>query len=135
MLFGMPNNVVHFDVSADDLQRARLFYERVFGWKFHAWGPPDFFLIRSGPKSDPGIHGALTKRHDPAERASGFECTISVKDIDACAAAIEANGGKIVLPKMEIHGVGRIIQFHDTEGNVVSAMEYDGDPNLLPGID
>jgi predicted enzyme related to lactoylglutathione lyase len=135
MLLVMPNNVVHFDISADDLARARRFYERVFGWKFHAWGPPDFFLIRSGTKKDPGIHGALTHRHTSADGPIGFECTIAVEDIDACAKAIEANGGKVVFPKTEIHGVGRIIQFHDTEGNVVSAMQYDGDPNLLPGID
>jgi uncharacterized protein len=133
----MPNNVVHFDIHADDLARARRFYERVFGWKFHAWGPPDFFLIRTGTKKDPGIHGALTRRHEPVigRGVVGFECTISVVDIDATAAAIEANGGKIVLRKTEIHGVGRIIQFHDTEGNIVAAMQYDEDPNRLPGID
>ena len=37
----MPNNVVHFAVHADDLPRARRFYEAVFGWRFEPWGPPD----------------------------------------------------------------------------------------------
>jgi len=109
----MANNVVHFDIHADDLSRARRFYERVFGWRFRAWGPPDFLLIQTGPDSEPGIHGALTRRHDPVTGRGmiGFECTISVDAIDATAAAIEANGGKISLPKTVIATVGTLIQF------------------------
>ena len=123
----MPNHVSHFDILADDLPRARRFYERVFGWAFRAWGPPDFFLIQTGPDSDPGIQGALSRRHDPVTGRGtlGFVCTISVDDIDATAAAIEAHGGKITLPRTVIATVGTLIQFDDTEGNVVCAMKYD----------
>ena len=39
----MPNNVAPFAIHADDLPRARQFYERAFGWHFEPWGPPDFF--------------------------------------------------------------------------------------------
>jgi predicted enzyme related to lactoylglutathione lyase len=120
-------NVSHFDVHADNLPRARSFYENVFEWKFNAWGPPDFFLIATGKEDDPGIHGALTKRREVAEDKPmfGYECTISVANVDETAAAIEANGGKVTMPKMCINGVGWIIQFLDTEGNIVCAMQYD----------
>jgi predicted enzyme related to lactoylglutathione lyase len=123
----MPNNVCHFDIHADDLARARRFYERVFGWQFRAWGPPDFFLIQTGPDSDPGVQGALTRRHEPVagQGLIGFECTISVEDIDATAAAIEANGGKVVQPRTVIATVGTLVRFHDTEANVACAMQYD----------
>ena len=120
-------NVSHFDVHADDLPRARRFYETVFEWKFNPWGPPDFFLIATGKEDDPGIHGALTKRrtHVEGKPMFGYECTISVANVDETAAAIEANGGQVTLPKTCINGVGWIIQFLDTEGNVVCAMQYD----------
>ena len=120
-------NVSHFDVQADDLSRARHFYETVFEWKFNPWGPPDFFLIATGKEDDPGIHGALTKRrtHVEGKPMFGYECTISVANVDETAAAIEANGGQVTLPKTCINGVGWIIQFLDTEGNVVCAMQYD----------
>ena len=120
-------NVSHFDVHADDIARARRFYETVFGWKFNAWGPPDFYLIATGNEEDPGIHGALTKRreHVPGRPMFGYECTISVANVDETAAEIEANGGKLILPKTCINGVGWIIQFLDTEGNIVGAMQYD----------
>jgi uncharacterized protein len=55
----------------------------------------------------------------------GYECTISVANVDETAAAIETNGGQVILPKTCINGVGWIIQFLDTEGNVVCAMQYD----------
>lgn len=122
----MANNIAHFDVAADDVERARRFYERVFGWRFEAWGPPDFYMIRTGTDADPGIHGSLSKR---LARVSGngrtaFECTIAVQDLAAIKAAIAANGGRILLDEYEIVGVGRLIRFADSEGNEACAMHY-----------
>ena len=124
----MPtHNIAHFDVPADDVERARRFYERVFGWRFEAWGPPDFYLIRTGTASEPGIHGSLSQRAAPAAPGErrGYECTISVRELGAIKAAVVANGGKILLDEHEIVGVGRMIRFEDTEGNSVCAMHYE----------
>ncbi len=127
----MPNNIAHFAINAADLNQARHFYENVFGWTFRPWGPPDFFQIETGdkanPQANPGIMGALQKRREivAGERMTGFECTISVTSVDAAIAAIEANGGKIVMPKVAIPGVGRLIFFKDPDGNIASAMGYD----------
>jgi uncharacterized protein len=121
----MPNNVAHFHFEADDLGRARRFYETVFGWRFRAWGPPEYFLIATGDDERPGIHGSLGRR--PRGRPAGdggFECTISVGDVDAIAKAVSAAGGEITIPRNVIHGVGEHIQFRDTEGNVVAAVRY-----------
>jgi predicted enzyme related to lactoylglutathione lyase len=122
----MANNIAHFDIAADDIERARRFYERVFGWRFEAWGPPDFYLIHTGPDADPGIHGSLSKRMEPAAGRAriGYECTISVDDLAAIKAAIVANGGRIVFDEYEIVGVGRMIRFADSEGNIACAMRY-----------
>ncbi len=123
----MPNNVVHFAIHADDIPRARRFYESVFGWRFEAWGPPDFFLIETGSESDPGIRGALQKRRDSVEGKGviGFECTVGVESVEKVAAEIDANGGRVTTPKITIPSVGWLVQFEDTEGNVVCAMQYD----------
>ena len=121
----MPGNVVFFAVHADDLPRAQRFYERVFGWKFKPWGPPGFYLIETGEKDAPGIPGALQKRHEvvAGQRMNGYECTLSVADIDAAASAVVANGGKILMSKCEIPTVGWIIKFQDPEGNVLCAKQ------------
>jgi len=120
------HNIAHFDVAADDVERARRFYERVFGWRFEAWGPPDFYLIHTGPAGDPGIHGSVSKRREPLSGPGrrGYECTIAVADLRAIKDAILANGGKVLLDEHEIVGVGRLIRFEDSEGNVVCAMHY-----------
>jgi predicted enzyme related to lactoylglutathione lyase len=120
------NNLSFFAVHADDVGRAQRFYEKAFGWKFEPWGPPDFNLISTGTKSDPGIGGALHKRHElvPGQRTIGYECSISVADIDAAAKAIVRAGGTILLEKFEIPTVGWLIKFRDTEGNVAGAVQY-----------
>jgi predicted enzyme related to lactoylglutathione lyase len=123
----MPNNVKHFSINADDVPRAKRFYEKAFGWQFTPWGPPGFYLIRTGTDKDPGLHGALQERREivKGKPMFGFECSIGVDSIDETIAAIEANGGKIVMPKFEIPTVGTLVFFEDTEGTVVGAMQYE----------
>jgi predicted enzyme related to lactoylglutathione lyase len=121
----MPSNLGFFAVHADNLDRARGFYEKVFGWKFQPWGPPGFFLIQTGDQKDPGVPGALQKRHEvaPGQTINGYECTIDVEDLDAVSAMIENHGGKIVMPKCEIPTVGWLIKIQDSEGNLVCVKQ------------
>jgi predicted enzyme related to lactoylglutathione lyase len=123
----MPNNLKSFGITADDVTRARRFYEHVFGWRFEPWGPPDFYLIHTGDEQDPGVQGLLHKRRDPVNGTgmTGFECTIGVESIDPIIVAIEAAGGRITMAKFHIPGVGTGVYFNDTEGNFVGAMQYD----------
>ncbi len=125
----MPTNISHFAVQADEVERARTFYEDAFGWTFAQWGPPDFYQIRTGTDDDPGVRGALERRHNPAGDAplQAYVCTISVDDVDAAAKGIKAAGGKIVYPKYHIPNVGWLVQFVDTEGNVATAMQYEAE--------
>ena len=118
----MANHVNHFAIHADDVERARAFYEACFGWTFTAWGPPEFYLIEGA-----GIRGALQRRRTPVtgDGMIGFECTIGVDDVDATAAAVEEHGGKVVMQKMQIPSVGWLIHFQDTEGNLAGAMKYE----------
>lgn len=120
----VAKNIAHFDVHADNVARARKFYERVFEWRFTPWGPPDFFMIATGSESDPGIHGAVHDRPKDGHRLAGFECTIAVDDVDAIAKLVEQEGGRVIVPKMVIPTVGELIQFSDTEGNIACAMRY-----------
>ncbi len=60
----MPNNLQHFSINADNVERAKTFYEQTFGWQFTAWGPPNFYLIKTGTDEDPGVHGALQRRRE-----------------------------------------------------------------------
>lgn len=124
----MANSVVHFEIFASDVGRARKFYERVFGWNFEAGGPPDFYFITIGSGDDPGLkQGLMAKRMGgPAVQGSlnSFRSTISVRSIYDSMAAIQAAGGAIRGSMAEIPDVGRVAEFIDTEGNVACIMEY-----------
>src|SRR6185295_15669993 len=100
----MAGNVKHFAINADDIGRARRFYEKVFGWQFEPWGPPDFFQIVTGTPQDPGVRGALQRRRElvPGQRTIAFECTIGVDDVDKVAAAVRASGGRVLMDKTTI---------------------------------
>ncbi len=128
----MPNNLAAFAIHVDDVQRARRFYEAIFGWTFEPWGPPDFYLIHTGDERSPGVQGLMHKRMTPRAQGDGpncFECTISVDDVDAIAAAVKKHGGKVTMEKSKIPTVGEVIYFDDPDGNRVGAMKYETPPH------
>jgi predicted enzyme related to lactoylglutathione lyase len=123
----MPNNLRHFAIECDDVERARAFYEKVFGWRIQPWGPPGFYQIFTGTAEAPGVLGALQGRRHASTGGGihGFECTFGVDSLPPIIAAVEANGGAIDMSEYRIEGVGNLIYFIDTEGNRVGAMKYD----------
>jgi uncharacterized protein len=120
----MPAIFRHFAINADDVQRARRFYEQVFGWTFEAPGPPDFYQIKNAGQH---LVGALQARRElkPGAKMAGYEATMGVEDVKATIAVIEANGGKILMQPYRIEGVGELAFFEDTEGNFVGIMQYE----------
>lgn len=119
------NRIVHFDIYADDPQRAVKFYGDVFGWKASKWeGPMEYWLVTTGPEGTAGIDGGIGRRDDPADRTVN---TIDVASVDEFAAKVTAAGGKVIAPKMAIPGVGWFALCLDTEGNKFGLME--NDPN------
>ena len=124
----MTSFIAHFAVQADDLERARRFYETVFGWRFEPWGPPGYFKVLTGTSRVAGItEGGLSRRPTPAAgeaRVNAYRCSISVASLDETRRAIEAQGGRVVSPVVELPEVGKVIEFEDPEGNVVAAVEY-----------
>jgi uncharacterized protein len=122
------SQVAHFAINADDVNRALRFYEKVFGWKFQAYGPPGFYMVdEQSANATVGLRGSLQKRREIVAGVPmrGFECTISVDDIEAAAAAVEKHGGKIAMPICTLAGIGRLLFFQDPEGNIAGAMQYD----------
>ena len=123
----MANSVVHFEIFASDVERARKFYERVFGWSFEVGGGPDFYLIVTGPATDPGLRlGLIAKRRGPAAQGAlnAFRCTITVRSITESMAAIEAAGGKLRSPVVDIPHVGKVVEIADTEDNVACILQF-----------
>ena len=119
------SRVVHFEVPADNPERAIKFYESVFGWRIEKWdGPIEYWLIMTGPEDQPGIDGGLAPRED---LATGIENFIDVKDLDTSLEAVTDQGGEITRPRMTVPGVGWVAYIKDTEGNIFALMQRDSD--------
>ena len=114
---------VHFEIPAENPQRAIDFYSKLFGWKFSKWdGPMDYWIINTGEESEPGINGGLMPRRDPNQPCVN---TIGVANLDESIAAALAGGGVIAVPKMPIPGVGWLAYCKDTEGHIFGMMQSD----------
>lgn len=118
----MPAQFRHFAIHADDVDRARSFYEATFGWNFTPWGPPGFYQTHNAGE---GVMGALQQRQDWGDkRMHSFMPTLGVDDIAATLATVEANGGRVLMKPYRIDGVGDIGYFEDPEGNICGIAQY-----------
>jgi len=115
--------VVHFELAADDPERAIQFYQNVFGWQIQKWeGPQDYWLATTGEQGTPGIDGAIMRRNPNMPAVVN---TIGVASLDEALAKLTANGGTIVEPKMTIPHVGYLAYCKDTEGNFFGIIQND----------
>ena len=119
----MPT-IVHFDIAADNPDRAKRFYEGLFDWKIKAPpGFPDYYLVETkGLDNEEGTGGGLAKREDPGQRITTY---IGVGSIDEYTPKVEKLGGKIIQPKMAVPGWGYIAMCLDTENNVFGLWQDD----------
>lgn len=134
------NRVVHFEIHADDPDRAQKFYESVFGWKFQQMGEDlgNYRIIVTGPGPDEiaegkvtmenvGINGGMMKRNakKPPEGNSpmSFVNIVGVKDIDVVIKKLVAAGATEHMAKMDVPGVGKLAYYADTEGNLFGVIQ------------
>ena len=123
----MANRVVHFDIYADNVERAIAFYQKVFGWTIQKVDGMDYWLIKTG-EGEPGIDGGLGQRTSPTNGdipQFGYTCTVDVEDVNAAFEAALAAGGAEVHKPGPIPGVGYIAYVRDTEGNHLGLMQSD----------
>jgi predicted enzyme related to lactoylglutathione lyase len=119
--------VVHFEIPADNLARAKKFYNTVFGWELNEFPEMEYTMVKTVqtdengmPKEAGAINGGMLERQEPVKAPV---ITISVDNIDQATATIEKNGGKIVRPKMPVGDMGFAAYFRDTEGNVIGLWQ------------
>lgn len=119
--------VVHFEIPADDLGRAKEFYGSVFDWQMQDMEGLDYTSVTTVPvddqqiPSEPGaINGGLFPR---TEELAVPVLTVDVDSIDEALKSVEAAGGSVVRSRTEIPGMGAYAYLRDSEGNVVGLWE------------
>jgi uncharacterized protein len=126
----MPT-IVHFEIPADDVERSRKFYTDLFGWKIERWpgtngagGSPttEYWIVTTidekGNKASVG--GGMMKRQNSQQQITNF---IDVTSVLEYSSKIEKLGGRIVVPKTAVPGMGYFALCNDTENNSFGIWE------------
>ena len=126
------SRVVHFEIQADYVERAKMFYAAAFDWSFEDYGQftdTPYWGIVTGPEDEPGVNGGLLQRPAPApavaQGTNAFVCTVGVGDYDETQRRILDAGGQVALPKMALGGMAWQGYYLDTEGNTFGINQPD----------
>jgi predicted enzyme related to lactoylglutathione lyase len=126
------SRLVHFEIYSENPERAAAFYGGLFGWTFTKWsGPMDYWLIATGPDTQPGINGGMLVRRGPGpvegQAVNAFVCTIGVGDLDATLAKLADLGGSVAVPRMAVPQVGYLAYAKDPDQNIFGILQPDMD--------
>jgi predicted enzyme related to lactoylglutathione lyase len=123
--YGTMANIAYFQVPADDIGRARKFYQSLLGWRIE----PDTThenqslqwqnIITGEPEEGAMNKGGLYKRMGPGPIMN----FVILRDFDRVLSRVEKLGGKIVMPKNAIKSVGLVAVIQDTEGNIIGLLK------------
>ena len=132
MVILLDHTIVHFEIPANDIEKLKKFYVDLFGWTMEKYpGPTTYYLVGTVPVDEktmmpirPGVNGGLYDRKDASMPEMAKQTNyISVESVEEYSKKIEALGGKIVVPKMEIPGIGWWALALDPEGNHFGILE------------
>ena len=121
------DKVVHFEIPADDVERAKEFYKKVFDWKMESFPDMEYTMIQTTavdekhmPTELGAINGGMMKRQDPVKSPV---ITIAVQNIEETMKNVIKMGGELVRGKMQVGDMGYAAYFKDTEGNIIGLWQ------------
>ena len=123
----MPT-IVHFEIPTDDIERSKKFYSDLFGWKIERWPGPvsrdmEYWMITTtDEKGNKALGGGMMKRMHPEHQIINY---IDVKSVDEYSSKVQKIGGKVVVPKKGVPGMGYLAICLDTENNTLGIWETD----------
>jgi uncharacterized protein len=127
--------IVHFEIPANDIERAKNFYNDLFAWKIEKWPgtddsqltsaatgqPIEYWLITTtDDKGNKALGGGMMKRQMPEHQVTNY---IDVKSVDEYSSKVEKLGGKVLAPKHTVPGMGYFALCLDTENNPFAIWE------------
>jgi len=122
----MDHTIIHFEIPANDIEKMRKFYSEIFGWKIEKLPNMEYYSVTTVPMDEkgnlmgPGVNGGLYKKEQPQQQPINY---VYVESVDVYSKKIADSGGKILVAKTEIPGMGWFAVAQDPEGNVFGIFE------------
>lgn len=119
------NSVVHFEVPAKDLNRAKQFYSKVFGWGTYDMDDKNTMVSTTETDQNgfPVKPGAINGSIYLPDKSKTPTFVIDVPNLEEHIKMVTENGGKLVDEPVTIENMGRYARFVDPEGNLVGLWE------------
>ena len=124
------DKVVHFELPADNVERAKKFYKEAFNWQIEDVPEMSYIIVRTTevdnermPKTPGAINGGMFKRGDMNNAVTSPTFSIDVANIDDAIKMIKNAGGLILKDKTAVGDMGFMAYFKDTEGNILSVWQ------------
>jgi uncharacterized protein len=129
------STIVHFEIPSDDVERAKKFYNDLFGWKIEKWAgtvdcqltsaatgqPMEYWTVTTiDDKGNKALGGGMMKRVQPGQQITNY---INVRSVDEYSEKVEKLGGRVVAPKHAVPGMGYFAICLDTENNCFAIWE------------
>jgi predicted enzyme related to lactoylglutathione lyase len=126
----VDHTICHFEIPAEEPERAIAFYRGMFGWKIEkaAGMEPPYYLVQTVPTDEkgmptrPGVNGGLMKRMHPQQPWANY---FNVESVDDYVKKAESLGGQLALAKTPVPGMGWFAYIKDTEGNIFGLWQTD----------
>jgi uncharacterized protein len=122
------NRVAYFELPADDVARASVFYNKVFGWTTPPMGNGGVFALttpsdgQGNPSVAGGINGDIQLRSKALDRPL---IMILVEDVAVRIIAVNEAGGKVVHAPQEEQTFGLVwAVISDTENNHIGVYSW-----------
>jgi uncharacterized protein len=121
----MAPTIVHFEIPSDNIERAKKFYNNLFGWNMEKVpGPMEYWMFatsaNTNSKSEQTISGGVMERKMSNEPITIY---IGVESVNDYAKKVEELGGKVIKPRTEVPGYGWFAVCMDTENNLFALWE------------
>ncbi|MGD6850912.1 MAG: VOC family protein [Candidatus Bathyarchaeia archaeon] len=122
----MDHTIIHFEIPANDVEKLKKFYTDLFDWKIEKTPIMEYYTISTVPMDEkgnlirPGVNGGMYKKEQPQQQPVNY---VNVESVDEYSKKIADSGGKILVAKTEIPGMGWFAVAQDPEGNVFGIFE------------
>jgi len=113
----MASHVIHIEVVGKDGPAIQKFYSDVFGWKLDTSNPDGYGMLRQDGETVTGGFGASNDGG-----AGHVTFYVHTDDPAGTLAAVERNGGRVIMPLTQVAPETTIALFADPEGHVVGLM-------------